>query len=582
MVGSAVVMGTPSPDVRPTASGIGHSSPFPAVNPLGAWKALRPAGRRPEVQQQRMTSMTMNPHLPASRAAATGFISVAAALGAGHLVAGLLLLPAASPFFAVGNAFIDRTPTPVKNFAVENFGTNDKPALLIGMAVVLALVGVGIGLISRRSVLPGVVAVIVVGVIGALAVHEQSTGSLSLLAPAASLVAGVGTFWWLHAGARPQTASVEPGAEQAASAPMGRRRFVLGSIVATLGALVAGAGGFALARRIDVTASRRGVGELIPTTPAPPIPTGAAFPELGTPTFITPAADFYRIDINLEVPQLRAEDATLRISGMVDTPLEFTFDDIRSMPLVEKTITMTCVSNEVGGPYVSTANFVGVPLLDLLDQAGIQSGAQQLVGHSADGFTLGTPLDLLRAAGKDAMLAIGMNREALLPEHGFPMRTVVPGLYGYVSATKWVNELELATYDVKPYWVERGWDGQPPGVVPIKISSRIDAPGSFQQIPGAEVTVAGTAWAQGRGISRVEVRFDKEDWRPAELATEVNPYTWRMFRLTTTLSPGQHTVTCRAYDGANVMQAQERLRLINPGPVPDGSTGWQSMVFTVT
>ncbi|MBJ7338866.1 molybdopterin-dependent oxidoreductase [Mycolicibacterium sp.] len=526
--------------------------------------------------------MTTPSRLPAIRAAATGFLAVAAALGVGHLMAGLLLLPSASPFFAVGNAFIDRTPTALKNFAVENFGTNDKPALLIGMAVVLALVGVVIGLISRRSAVPGVVAVVVVGIVGALAVREQSTGSASLLAPAASLVAGVATFWWLHRLARPRTAVVEPGTDEVPATSMGRRGFVLGSVVATLSALVAGAGGFALARRVDVAASRRGIGELIPTTPAPPIPAGAAFPELGTPTFLTPAADFYRIDINLEVPQLRAEDATLRITGLVDTPLELSFDEIRSMPLVEKTITMTCVSNEVGGPYVSTANFIGVPLLDLLDRAGIQGGAQQLVGHSADGFTLGTPLDMLRATGKDAMLAIGMNREALLPEHGFPMRTVVPGLYGYVSATKWVNELELATYDVKPYWVERGWDGQPPGVVPIKISSRIDSPGSFQQIPGDEVTIAGTAWAQGRGISRVEVRFDKEDWQPAELAAEVNPYTWRMFRLTKKLTPGQHTVTCRAYDGANVMQVQERLRLINPGPVPDGSTGWQSIIFTVT
>jgi DMSO/TMAO reductase YedYZ molybdopterin-dependent catalytic subunit len=250
------------------------------------------------------------------------------------------------------------------------------------------------------------------------------------------------------------------------------------------------------------------------------------------------------------------------------------------MPLVEKTITMTCVSNEVGGPYVSTANFIGVRLMEVLDRAGIQDGAQQVVGHSGDGFTLGTPLDLLRAS-KDAMLVLGMNREALLPEHGFPLRTVVPGLYGYVSATKWLTELELATYDVKPYWVERGWDGQPPGVVPIKISSRIDAPSSFQQVSGGNVTVAGTAWAQGRGISRVEIRFDNDDWRPAELATEVNPNTWRMFRLTTPLPSGQHTVTCRAVDGTGTMQVQERLRLLNPGPVPDGSTGWHSIVFTV-
>ena len=524
--------------------------------------------------------MTTTSRVPLWSAALSGLVAVAAAIAAGHLVAGLLLSPQASPFLAVGNSAIDRTPGAVKDFAIRNFGTGDKAALLVGMAVVLALVGIAIGLVSRRSAIPGLGGIALVGVVGGLAVHGRSVPAVGLLAPAASLVVGLGVFWWLHRwAATPKDVPVDDA--DGAGGP-DRRRFLLGSLGAGVGAAVAGWGGFALTNRIDVAASRAAVGELIPTTPAPPIPPGAAFPELGTPTFITPAADFYRIDTNLSVPQLRAEDATLRITGLVDEPLELTFDEIRSMPLVEKTITMTCVSNEVGGPYVSTANFVGVPLMDVLDRAGIQSGAQQLVGHSVDGFTLGTPLDMLRAS-KDAMLVIGMNREALPPEHGFPLRTVVPGLYGYVSATKWLTELELATYDVKPYWVERGWDGQPPGVVPIKISSRIDAPTSFQQVPAGPngtVTIAGTAWAQGRGISRVEVRVDSGQWQPAELATEVNPNTWRMFRLATPLPPGQHTVACRAYDGQGVMQAEQRLRLINPGPVPDGSTGWHSILFT--
>ena len=521
--------------------------------------------------------MTTTTRIPLWSAALSGLVAVAAAIAAGHLVAGLLLTPQASPFVAVGNSSIDRTPGAVKDFAIRNFGTGDKAALLVGMAVVLALVGITIGLISRRSAVPGLAAIAVVGVVGGLAVHGRSLATVGLLAPAASLVVGLAVFWWLHRWA----AAPKDVRADGASGP-DRRRFLLGSLGAGVGAAVAGWGGFALANRIDVAASRKAVGELVPTIPAPPIPPGAAFPELGTPTFITPAADFYRIDTNLSVPQLRAEDATLRITGLVDEPMELSFNEIRAMPLVEKTITMTCVSNEVGGPYVSTANFIGVPLMEVLDRAGIQSGAQQLVGHSVDGFTLGTPLDMLRAS-KDAMLVIGMNREALPPEHGFPLRTVVPGLYGYVSATKWLTELELATYDVKPYWVERGWDGQPPGVVPIKISSRIDAPTSFQQVaggPGGAITIAGTAWAQGRGISRVEVRVDSGDWQPAELATEVNPNTWRMFRLTTPLPAGQHTVACRAYDGQGVMQAEQRLRLINPGPVPDGSTGWHSILFT--
>lgn len=522
--------------------------------------------------------MTSLRRLSAPRAALTGLLAVIAALAAGHLVSGLVLIPAVSPFLAVGNATIDRTPAPVKDFAIENFGTNDKLALLVGMAVVLAIVGLLIGLISRRSIVPGLAAIVVLGVVGVLAVREQSTGQLGLLAPLASLVAGVGVFWWLHRRARSHEVVAEP---DPAASGLGRRRFVLSSVAAAVGALVAGAGGFALATRVDIAASRRGVGALTPTTPAPDIPAGAAFPELGTPTFLTPNQDFYRIDINLTVPQVRAEDAVLRVTGMVDNPVEFTFDELRSMPLVEQTITMTCVSNEVGGPYVSTANFIGVPLLDLLDRAGIQDGAEQVVGHSVDGFTLGTPLDLLRNAGQEALVAIGMNREALPPEHGFPIRTVVPGLYGYVSATKWLTELELTTYDVKPYWVQRGWDGQPPGVVPIKISSRIDAPTSFQRVGGGEATIAGTAWAQGRGISKVEVRIDKGPWEAAELATEVNKNTWRMFRLTKPLPPGQHTVSCRAYDGSGTMQVEERLPLINPGPVPDGSTGWHSILFTM-
>lgn len=521
--------------------------------------------------------MTTKAGIPIVRAALTGLIAVLGALGVGHLVAGILLLPAASPFLAVGDAVIDRTPAPVKDFAIRSFGTNDKPALLVGMAVALAMLGVVIGLISRRSPVPGVVAIVVLGVLGTLAVREQSGGGPGLLAPLAATLAGVAVLWWLRRRALPGDAVPAP----TPGAGLGRRRFVVGAVAASAGAALAGAGGFGLARRIDVAASRRAVGALVPAIPAPPIPAGAAFPELGTPSFITPIADFYRIDINLAVPQLRAEDAALRITGMVERPLEFSFNDIRSMPLVERTITMTCVSNEVGGPYVSTANFIGVPLLDLLARAGVRDGAQQVVGHSVDGFTLGTPLELLRDAGKEAMVAIGMNREALLPEHGFPMRTVVPGLYGYVSATKWLTELELATFDVKPYWVRRGWDGEPPGVAPIKISSRIDAPTSFQRVQGGDVTVAGTAWAQGRGISGVELRFDTGDWQPADLAPEVNPFTWRMFRLTTALPPGQHTVTCRAIDGTGQMQAEERLRLINPGPVPDGSTGWHSMIFTV-
>ncbi|WP_300007570.1 molybdopterin-dependent oxidoreductase [Pseudonocardia sp.] len=500
-------------------------------------------------------------------AALVGLLAVAAALGAGHLVAGLLARPQASPFLAVGNAAIDRTPNPVKSFAIAVFGTNDKIALLAGMAVVIAVVAAVAGLVSRRRPRPGLIVVGVLGLIGGLAVAEQSPAAVSLLAPLAALATGLAAFVLLHARAR---AAARPDA--------GRRGLLLASGGVAAGAALGGLGGRLLADRVDVGASRRAVGPLVPAQPAPPIPPGAAFPELGTPPFLTPAADFYRVDVNLTVPRLRAQDAVLRIHGMVDREVELPFAEIAARPLVERTITMTCVSNYVGGPYVSTANFVGVPLGDLLAEAGVRPDAEQLVGRAVDGFTIGTPLD--RVLGNpDALLAIGMNGEPLLPEHGFPLRTVVPGLYGYVSATKWLTDLELTTFAFDPYWEQRGWDGDPEGIVPIKTSSRIDAPAGFARVPAGEVVLAGTSWAPGRGIAAVEVSLDDGPWLPAELGAPVNTLTWRMWYLRVPLGSGLHTATVRATDRTGQVQTAERVDPINPGP--DGATGRHTVTFTV-
>ena len=522
-----------------------------------------------------------------------GLLAVTAALAVGHLVAGILLEPSASPYLAVGNAAIDRTPNAVKDFAIEQFGTNDKLVLLLGMAVVLALLGVGAGLVSRRRSLPGLVVIIVLGAVGILAVLEQTTGVLAVLAPVASLLAGAGVFWWLYTlalrRAEPvrRTSEVEESAERAPAegvpptgSALARRSFLGGSAGVAAGAAMAGLGGSMLANRIDVQGSRRAIGMLTPAVPAPPIPPGADFAELGTPTFITPNSDFYRVDINLRVPQLRADDVRLKITGMVDRELEFSFDDIRSRQLVEKTITMTCVSNYVGGPYVSTSNFIGVPLREVLMEAGIADGATQLVGRSTDGFTLGTPLEWVLPPDREALLVIGMNREPLLPEHGFPLRTVVAGLCGYVSATKWLTELELTTFDFDPYWERRGWDGDPAGIVRIKTESRIDVPRGFQRVPAGPVTFAGIAWAQTVGIQAVEIRVDRGPWVPTELSTEVNVNTWRMWRTTVPLGPGVHVAEVRATDKSGYTQTAERVGPINPGP--DGATGWQSITFTVT
>ncbi|MDN5749970.1 MAG: molybdopterin-dependent oxidoreductase, partial [Pseudonocardia sp.] len=391
--------------------------------------------------------------------------------------------------------------------------------------------------------------------------------------PLAALVAGLAAFAGLHGLARAATRD-----DPSAAPSMPRRRFLAASGGVAAGAVVAGVGGEVLSRRVDVAASRAAVGPLVPTVPSPPIPANAAFPELGTPTFLTPPAEFYRVDINLTVPRLRAQDARLRITGLVDREVELSFDEIRSRRLVEHPITMTCVSNYVGGPYVSTSTFLGVPLTDLLAEAGPRPEATQLVGRAVDGFTIGTPLRRVVEADDRAMLVIGMGGEPLLPEHGFPMRVVIPGLYGYVSATKWLTELELTTFDFDPYWERRGWDGDPEGIVTIKTASRIDAPGPFERVPAGEVTIAGTAWAPTIGIARVEVRLDDGPWRDAELGAEVNVDTWRMWFLRVPLGPGLHTATVRATDRSGYTQTPERVEPINPGP--DGSTGWHGVTFT--
>jgi DMSO/TMAO reductase YedYZ molybdopterin-dependent catalytic subunit len=306
---------------------------------------------------------------------------------------------------------------------------------------------------------------------------------------------------------------------------------------------------------------------------APAIPPRAAFPELGTPTFLTANPDFYRIDVALRVPAQRAEDWSMRIHGMVDNEIVLTFDDLLARPLVERTITLTCVSNPVGGPLISTANFIGVDLRDLLLEAGVRPGADQLYSTSVDGWYTGTPTDVVLEPGRGALLAIGMNGEALPPEHGFPVRMLVPGLYGYVSGTKWLTDLELTTFSAESgYWLERGWAQK----APIKTQCRIDTPRGFATVARGRVTVAGIAWSQPTGVSRVEVRMDGGAWQDAELATEVNADTWRMWRAPFDLAPGSHTVQARATDKNGVSQTEMRAE-----PIPDGASGWPATIFTV-
>jgi DMSO/TMAO reductase YedYZ molybdopterin-dependent catalytic subunit len=352
---------------------------------------------------------------------------------------------------------------------------------------------------------------------------------------------------------------------------LGRRRFLVTSTAVAAAAGVTAAAGQVVGGRVDVEASRRSI-RLTPDVAAPPIPDGADFTGDGTPPFITPNADFYRVDTALSVPRLRAQDWRMRVHGMVDRELVLTYDDLLSRPLVEKTISLCCVSNEVGGPYISTADFIGVSLSDVLAEAGLRPGADQLATRSVDGWTCGTPVEDVMRPGSDALLAIGMNGEPLPAEHGFPVRMVVPGLYGFVSATKWLVDAELTTFaDFDAYWVKRDWARR----APVKTMSRVDRPKAFEQVPAGRFVVAGVAWAQHRGVDKVEVRVDGGPWRATTLSTEVNVDTWRMWRAELDLPAGSHTLEARATDRTGYTQTAERAE-----PIPDGAAGWHTIVFT--
>jgi DMSO/TMAO reductase YedYZ molybdopterin-dependent catalytic subunit len=510
------------------------------------------------------------PCLRRDHAALLGVLAVGAALGVGHLVAGIVS-PPSSPHLAVGNTVIRFAPAWLVEFAKSTFGTADKPVLLVGVGVVLLLVAGAAGLASRRQARPGVVVVVVLGLLGIAAVVISPTfAPLDLLAPAAALATGVTVLRKLH------TLALTEARPQPRRTGVPRRTVLMGSSAAVgFGALAAAGVGQSLGG--DTGGSREAVTRRIAsatlTERAPAIPASAAFPELGTPTFLTANADFYRIDTALRIPNLTASDWSLRIHGMVDTETRLTFDDLMARPLVERTITMLCVSNEVGGDLISTANFIGVDLRSILLEAGVRPGADQVLSTSSDSWTAGTPTDVLMDPDRGALLAVGMNGEALPPEHGFPVRIVVPGLYGYVSATKWVTDLELTTFATRnAYWIDRGWSAEGP----IKTGCRIDTPRTYASAGAGNVPLAGIAWSQPVGISRVEVQVDGGAWQSADLATEVGGDTWRMWRAVVDLPAGRHVIRARATDTDGTTQTAT----VAP-PAPDGATGWPAIVVTV-
>ncbi|WP_344877556.1 molybdopterin-dependent oxidoreductase [Allokutzneria multivorans] len=495
------------------------------------------------------------------KAALIGVLSAGAALGTAELVTAATG-PNSSPVTAVGSSAIDLAPVWLKDFAISTFGNYDKPVLLGGILVALVAFAAVAGIVAVRRFAVGAVMIGLLGAVGALAATTRPGASaLDALPSLAAILAGAAV---LHLLLR---------ADADTDSPSRRTFLAAGAGTAAYALLGASVGRILQQRSGDIAQSRSAIKLPAPVSPAAARPTGHEFSLPGLTPFQTPNRDFYRVDTALVIPELTAEEWSLRIHGMVDRPIELSFADLMAKPLIERDITLCCVSNEVGGPYASTARWLGFPLAQLLREAGVKAGANQLVGTDHAGMTIGTPLEVVMD-GRESLLAIGMNGEPLLPTNGFPVRQIVPGLFGYTSATKWLVDLELTTFDkYDAYWTERQWD--PIGTV--LTASRIDVPKPFAQVPAGPVTVAGVAWAQHRGIGAVQFRVDGGEWQPAQLSTEVSPDTWRQWRANVQLDKGLHRFEVRAADGRGDWQPEERTR-----PFPRGATGWHSVAVTVT
>jgi DMSO/TMAO reductase YedYZ molybdopterin-dependent catalytic subunit len=546
--------------------------------------------------------------------AVAGVLAAAVAIGAAQLVAGLTA-PASSPVLAVGQAAIDLTPPPVKDFAISTFGTADKTVLLGGILVVLALYAAVVGIVAVRRLAFGMWGLGLFAFIGLWAALTRPGSTVDYLWPTlAGAAAGAFTLARLAGAARrlsapPARPRTQPGTSTdrpapktltppdvpvppAASEPRtgssftylpnpddqgpprgpARRRFLVSSGIAAAAAVAGTVAGRELATRRDVTLARGALRFPRPAVAAPPLPAGSDLHIPGLSSFITPNNTFYRVDTALLLPQVDPSTWQLRIHGMVQREVTITFAELLRRPLIEAYITLTCVSDPVGGPFVGNAKWLGARLADLIRQARPRAGASQLLCTSADGFTSGTPLQVV-LDGRDALLAVAMNGTALPVEHGFPARMVVPGLYGYVSATKWVTDIEVTTFaDATAYWVTRGWSQQ----APIKTESRIDVPAIGSTLRPGPTQVAGVAWAQNKGVAAVEVRVDRGAWREARLAAVPDIDTWRQWVFQWQATPGDHVIEARATDKTGYTQTAVQAQ-----PVPNGASGYPSAAVTV-
>ena len=517
-------------------------------------------------------------------AAVVGMLAAAVTLAVGHFVA-LLVAPGASPLLAVGAWVIDIVPPWVKDTAIALFGTGDKVALLVGLGLLVAILASAAGILELRRAPWGVVVLVAVGVVATIAALSRSGATINWSIPTAVGVVGGAIVLritsdrlrrWQEDTAAPKTPRIpsRPGAPITPAAGLSRRRFLTAVIVSAGVAAVAGAASGVMSRASQVANTVREAIRLPkPAQPAPPIPAGAELGIDGLATVVTPNDNFYRIDTALGVPNIEPADWKLRIVGMVENEIEIGWDELIALPLEESAVTLTCVSNEVGGDLIGNAVWLGYPLRHLLERAKPSADADMVLSRSIDGWTAGTPIEALTDENRVAMLAVGMNGETLPLQHGFPVRMVVAGLYGYVSATKWVTELKLTRYDQETaYWTDRGWSEKGP----IKTSSRIDVPRAGTAVKAGTVTVAGVAWAQHTGIEGVQVRVDGGQWQDARLADSINIDTWVQWVWEWDAAPGAHELEVRATDASGMTQSEKRLPV-----VPDGAEGWHLIRVTV-
>ena len=562
-----------------------------------------------------------------------GVVTALVALGVAQIAAAIIASQDGAPVTAVGELSIDHAPPAVKNFAIREFGSADKTALVWGIRGVLIIFAAVIGVLAIRRLWQGMTGLAVFIAIGIYAAESQPTSTAKDAFPTAVGGLAAALFLWkagalaragagLRApgapapapGGRPPAGAAEagsaadsgadsgaprepwrqwqPGGDRpAAREPAGsararprpavdtdpsRRRFLYVSAGAAGAGLVAYGGGTLLGENRDVTAAQQTLRLPRAVSPAPPLPSGYDLKIPGLSPFITPNSSFYRVDTAIALPEVLPSSWHLRIHGMVDRELVLTFDELIRRPLIEDYITLCCVSNPVAGPYIGNAKWLGASLRSVLRQAGIKAGADQLLCTSADGFTSGTPVQTAMD-GRDALLAVAMNGTALPVAHGFPVRLVIPGLYGYVSACKWITDIEVTTYAASvSFWAQRGWSAQ----APVKTESRIDVPALGATVKsGHRTAIAGVAWAQHKGIEAVEVRIGKGPWQQAQLAAVPDLDTWRqwVYYWDADVPPGNYLIQARATDKTGYTQTS-----VQQPPEPNGASGYPSNLITVS